>query len=190
MEEKPAVDQKEKSSFEAEESMKIQAKFHNEDLEQVDVSYGNEPYKKPQGIDIENEQVKDRWSRYIGAMGIEAVAKQAESRILVCELGALGVEIAKNIVLAGCKELVIFEKHIKLTKLDIELERASGQFLLAEEELEIESIALACKHKLQELNHYVKVSVHRSQPDKTLLDYLKHEKLQGKEPFKAVVMTK
>jgi molybdopterin/thiamine biosynthesis adenylyltransferase len=43
-------------------------------------------------------------------MGIEAVAKQAESRVLICELGALGVEIAKNIVLAGCKELVIFEK--------------------------------------------------------------------------------
>jgi hypothetical protein len=26
-------------------------------------------------IDIEDEAVKDRWSRYIGAMGIEAVAK-------------------------------------------------------------------------------------------------------------------
>ena len=27
------------------------------------------------GIDIESEAVKDRWSRYIGAMGVEAVAK-------------------------------------------------------------------------------------------------------------------
>ena len=26
-------------------------------------------------IDINSAQVKDRWSRYIGAMGIEAVAK-------------------------------------------------------------------------------------------------------------------
>ena len=26
-------------------------------------------------IDIEDEAVKDRWSRYIGAMGVEAVAK-------------------------------------------------------------------------------------------------------------------
>ena len=26
-------------------------------------------------LDIENEEVKDRWSRYIGAMGIEAVRK-------------------------------------------------------------------------------------------------------------------
>ena len=43
-------------------------------------------------------------------MGIDAVAKQAESRILLAELGALGIEIAKNLVLAGCKELVIFER--------------------------------------------------------------------------------
>lgn len=27
------------------------------------------------GMDIEDEAVKDRWSRYIGAMGVEAVAK-------------------------------------------------------------------------------------------------------------------
>ena len=55
---------------------------------------------------------KDRAAEFIGAMGIEAVAKQAESRILISDMGALGVEIAKNIVLAGCKELVIFEKVI------------------------------------------------------------------------------
>jgi len=109
---------------------------------------------------------------------------------LLCELGSLGVEIAKNIVLAGCKELVIFEKHQTVAKHDIELERASGQFFLSEEELEIESIALTCKQKLQELNHYVKVSVHRAPPGKTILDYLKDEKLQDKEPFKAVVLTK
>ena len=58
-------------------------------------------------ININDDKVKDRWSRYIGAMGIEAVAKQAESRILISGLGPLGVEIAKNIVLAGCKELIL-----------------------------------------------------------------------------------
>ena len=61
-------------------------------------------------LNIDDEKVKDRWSRYIGAMGIEAVAKQAESRILICGLGALGVEVAKNIVLAGCKELILYDE--------------------------------------------------------------------------------
>ena len=28
-------------------------------------------------ISIDDDKVKDRWSRYIGAMGLEAVAKQA-----------------------------------------------------------------------------------------------------------------
>ena len=28
-------------------------------------------------MDISDEKVKDRWSRYIGAMGVDAVAKQA-----------------------------------------------------------------------------------------------------------------
>jgi len=42
-------------------------------------------------------------------MGIESVAKQAESRIMISGLTPLGVEIAKNIVLAGCKELVVHD---------------------------------------------------------------------------------
>ena len=58
-------------------------------------------------IDIEDEGVKDRWSRYIGAMGIEAVAKQAEAVVYIDQLGGLGIEIAKNIMLAGCKELIL-----------------------------------------------------------------------------------
>lgn len=60
-------------------------------------------------MNIEDEKVKDRWSRYIGAMGIEAVAKQAESRVFVSGLGPLGIEIAKNMVLAGCKELILHD---------------------------------------------------------------------------------
>ena len=56
--------------------------------------------------------MKDRWSRYIGAMGIEAVAKQAETTVLLSGLGGLGVEIAKNLVLAGCKELILHDTQV------------------------------------------------------------------------------
>lgn len=34
-------------------------------------------------LNINDEGVKDRWSRYIGAMGIEAVAKQAEAVVYI-----------------------------------------------------------------------------------------------------------
>jgi len=57
------------------------------------------------------------------------VAKQAESRILICGLGAIGVEIAKNIVLAGCKELILFDDIQPMP------EELSGQFFVTEKEL-------------------------------------------------------
>ena len=75
-------------------------------MDEVDVTYDAD-FAQQDKIDVLDEKVKDRWSRYIGAMGIEAVAKQAESSILLSGLGALGIEIAKNLVLSGCKELFI-----------------------------------------------------------------------------------
>jgi len=51
-------------------------------------------------------------------LGIEAVAKQAQSRILICGLGALGIEIAKNITLGGCKELILYDP-IMPSKIDL-----------------------------------------------------------------------
>lgn len=50
----------------------------------------------------------DRWSRYIGAMGLQAVKKQAESSVLLIGLKSLGLETAKNLVLSGLKKLTIF----------------------------------------------------------------------------------
>ena len=72
------------------------------------MSYDQAPQVNAE-LNINDEKVKDRWSRYIGALGIEAVAKQAQSRILICGMGALGIEIAKNIILAGCKEMIIYD---------------------------------------------------------------------------------
>ena len=61
---------------------------------------------------MQDEKVKDRWSRYIGVMGIEAVRKQAATNVLIVGISALGIEIAKNIVLSGCKELFIADNTL------------------------------------------------------------------------------
>jgi molybdopterin/thiamine biosynthesis adenylyltransferase len=42
-------------------------------------------------------------------MGVEAVAKQAAASIFLSGAGALGVEIAKNIVLSGCKGFTLHD---------------------------------------------------------------------------------
>jgi molybdopterin/thiamine biosynthesis adenylyltransferase len=85
---------------------------------------GDEETKISKEINIEDGEVKDRWSRYIGAMGIEAVAKQAESTIFLSGLGGLGVEIAKNLVLSGCKRFTLHDP----TK--VSLSDLSGQFFI------------------------------------------------------------
>jgi hypothetical protein len=131
-------------------------------IEDVDVSYETAP-AEGKVMNIDDDKVKDRWSRYIGAMGIEAVAKQAESRILICGLGALGVEIAKNIVLAGCKELILFDDALA-TSVDL-----SGQFFITKSDITSfdiqEGRAHRCRNKLQQLNFYVKVTVLNMEAD-------------------------
>lgn len=128
----------------------------------------------PQTIDVDDERVRDRWSRYIGALGIDAVKRQAESRILLVELGALGVEIAKNLILAGCQELIIWEKEVE--KLDFEAEKAKGQFFLPAENATGEtSRAYLCKQQLQELNRYVKITIKTSENYSELVEYLNNQ---------------
>lgn len=115
-------------------------------------------------LSIEDEAVKDRWSRYIGAMGIEAVAKQASASIFLSGAGALGIEIAKNLVLAGCKSFTLHDyKPISYRDL-------SGQFFLnLEEDILNEkkkksTRGEACLPRLKQLNYYVKCSLAPVEP--------------------------
>jgi len=74
-----------------------------EDIDVVDDDQIDSSKNVEKEIDVEDEAVKDRWSRYIGAMGVEAVAKQAAASIFLSGAGALGVEIAKNLVLSAAR---------------------------------------------------------------------------------------
>ena len=56
--------------------------------------------------------MQDRWSRYIGAMGLEAVKKQSSSNVLLVGLKSLGLEIAKNLILSGLQKLTIVEDSV------------------------------------------------------------------------------
>jgi len=96
------------------------------DDEQIDSTQG--PTKE---IDVDDEAVKDRWSRYIGAMGVEAVAKQASASIFLSGAGALGVEVAKNLVLSGCKRFVLHDAS------PVSLRDLSGQFFIQEHDFDV-----------------------------------------------------
>jgi molybdopterin/thiamine biosynthesis adenylyltransferase len=92
--------------------------------------------------------MQDRWSRYIGAMGIEAVKKQSESKVLLIGLKSLGLEIAKNLVLSGLKQLTIVEKE-KLIK------GSEEHFYMSD--LKGKNIS-ECLFKIKELNPYMLVN--------------------------------
>ena len=75
-------------------------------------------------------------------MGIEAVAKQAEAVVYIDQLGGLGIEIAKNITLAGCKELILGPTAAP-TYYDL-----ASQFFIDEEDVKagtLKSRAFLCK---------------------------------------------
>jgi hypothetical protein len=57
-------------------------------LEEVDVDYDKDNKEVKQ---YEEHVIHDRWSRYIGAMGLEAVKKQADSSVLLIGLKPLGL---------------------------------------------------------------------------------------------------
>jgi len=42
-------------------------------------------------------------------MGVDAVTKQAAANIFLSGAGSLGIEIAKNLVLSGCKSLTLHD---------------------------------------------------------------------------------
>lgn len=92
------------------------------------------------------------YSRQIYALGLDAMKRMSNSSVLICGLGGLGVEIAKNVILAGVKSVTI--QDTKLSKLsDI-----SSQFYLTEKDIGTNR-ALASLSKLIQLNEYVSVYV-------------------------------
>ena len=144
-------DLKKKADDEKIEKEKKKEKMKFENIENVDMSYNDDDKKIQKEINLNDDKVKDRWSRYIGAMGMEAVRRQANSTILIYGAGGLGIEIAKNLVLSGCKELVLQDNKLT-TYYDL-----SSQFYLSESDIG-KNRAECCIKKLQNLNYYVKVS--------------------------------
>ena len=117
-------------------------------LDEIDVTYEKDvKYKE---LSVDDASVRDRWSRYIGAMGMDAVARQANATVFISGLGALGVEIAKNIVLSGVRQLTVHDDK-KATYRDL-----SGQFFLSEADIGKNRVT-ASLDKIQQLNYYVKV---------------------------------
>ncbi|CAL7947644.1 unnamed protein product [Xylocopa violacea] len=111
------------------------------------------------------------YSRQLYVLGHDAMRRMASSDVLICGLGGLGVEIAKNVILGGVKSVTLHDNELcKMSDL-------GSQFYLTEADIG-KNRAAACCQRLSELNNYVPTR-HHSGP---LTDsYIKN--------FKVVVLT-
>lgn len=93
------------------------------------------------------------YSRQLYVLGHEAMRRMATTDVLICGLGGLGVEIAKDIILGGVRSVAL---HSSKT---CTLQDLSSQFFLDENDVG-KNMAEACSQKLAELNINVQVRVH------------------------------
>ena len=93
------------------------------------------------------------YSRQIGTFGMETMGKLIKMKILIVGLRGLGVETAKNTILAGPNEVQLYDPEL------IKINDLCGNFYLTEEDVGKKRRDEACVSQLAELNPYVHVSV-------------------------------
>lgn len=93
------------------------------------------------------------YSRQIGTFGLETMGKLVQMKVLIMGLRGLGVETAKNLILAGPKQVVLYDPTLTA------INDLSSNFYLNEAHVGKTSRADACVQSLRELNPYVSVDV-------------------------------
>ncbi len=94
------------------------------------------------------------YSRQIFTYGKETMDKIVNLRVLIMGLRGLGIETAKNIILAGPKEVSITDKNI------CKINDLGSNFYLNENDVNLNTREYSCIAKLKELNPYVNVNIY------------------------------
>ncbi|KAJ6508398.1 ubiquitin activating enzyme [Mycena sanguinolenta] len=102
-------------------------------------------------MDVDEPKIDEGlYSRQLYVLGHEAMKKMAASNVLIVGMQGLGVEIAKDIILAGVKSVIIYDPE------PVTLQDLSSQFFCRTEDIG-KSRADAAVPRLAELNAYVPV---------------------------------
>ncbi|KAL8692722.1 MAG: hypothetical protein Q9218_002311 [Villophora microphyllina] len=96
------------------------------------------------------------YSRQLYVLGHEAMKRMGSSHVLIAGMRGLGVEIAKNIALAGVKTLTLFDTE------PAAISDLSSQFFLHPDDIGKPRAAVTAP-RVAELNAYTPVSVHPSE---------------------------
>jgi ubiquitin-activating enzyme E1 len=98
----------------------------------------------------------DLYSRQIGAYGVETMKNLTKLRVLVIGARGVGIETAKNMILAGPAVVTIYDNH------RVEIIDLGTNFFFTEEKVgQVRS--LACVDDLAQLNPFVEVSAYEGE---------------------------
>ncbi|KAI9787278.1 MAG: hypothetical protein M1816_007692 [Peltula sp. TS41687] len=118
----------------------------------TDVEMQNDGLEQP----LQNGGIDESlYSRQLYVLGHEAMKRMGKSSVLVAGLKGLGVEIAKNIALAGVKSLTLFDPA------PVAISDLSSQFFLHLEDVGKPRASVTAP-RVAELNSYTPVEVHPS----------------------------
>jgi len=99
----------------------------------------------------------DLYSRQIGALGADTMGKLVKMNVVIYGMKGVGVEVAKNIILAGPKSVTLMDDNNDSTCRTID---QNTNFYITDQHVQTNKTrAQACLDKLKELNPYVKVEV-------------------------------
>uniref|UniRef100_A0A452IG42 Ubiquitin-activating enzyme E1 n=1 Tax=Gopherus agassizii TaxID=38772 RepID=A0A452IG42_9SAUR len=102
------------------------------------------------------------YSRQLYVLGHEAMRRLAKTAVLVSGMKGLGVEIAKNIILAGVKSVTVHDPG------NTQWSDLSSQFFLSESDVG-RNRAMASQQHLAELNSYVPVTAYTMELSESFL---------------------
>jgi len=94
----------------------------------------------------------DLYSRQIFTYGLDTMEKITNLKIIIVGLRGLGIEIAKNLILTGPREVLVYDKNI------CKINDLGSNFYLNEDDVNKKTREEACYKKLRSLNPYVKVT--------------------------------
>ena len=96
------------------------------------------------------------YSRQIQTFGIETMKKLSKLKIIIYGIRGLGVEIAKNLILSGPKQVYIYDKNL------VKLNDIGNNFFINEKDVNNKNRDEASLNELKELNPYVEVNIEKN----------------------------
>ncbi|CCL99448.1 uncharacterized protein FIBRA_01466 [Fibroporia radiculosa] len=116
----------------------------------------------PAAMDIDEAAIDEGlYSRQLYVLGHEAMKRMAVSNILIVGVKGVGIEIAKNVALAGVKSVTIYDPD------PVQVQDLSSQFFLRPEDIGKPRADVAAM-RLAELNAYVPIRNLGGQPGKEI----------------------